>query len=50
MDLLTKNVSKLSGRFIHVEHNLDEMIKQADEIQKKGLYTLRLASLDGLIE
>jgi hypothetical protein len=50
MDLLTKNVSKLSGRFMHVEHNLDEAIQNSDRIQKEGLYTLRLSSLEGLVE
>lgn len=50
LNLIIKDVSKLSGRFIHVEYDLGLLINKADSIIKDGLYTLRLAGLDGLIE
>ncbi|OLS19572.1 MAG: 3-oxoacyl-[acyl-carrier-protein] reductase FabG [Candidatus Heimdallarchaeota archaeon LC_3] len=50
VQLLLKDVSSLTGRFIHVNQELDGLIQKSDKIQKEGLYTLRLAGLDGLIE
>jgi len=32
----------LSGRYIHVLQDLDEMVRRADEIESKDLYTLRM--------
>lgn len=47
-ELLTKDVSGLSGRFIHVTDDLDELIEQVERIAEEGLYTLRLPKLDGV--
>lgn len=40
----------LSGRFIHVDFDLDRMQANSEEIADDGLYILRLPGLDGLIE
>lgn len=40
----------LSGRFLHVGFDLERMRDDADEIVDRGLYVLRLPSLDGLVE
>ena len=48
VDLLTKDVSLLSGRFIHVTDDLDKLMAAADKICEEELYTLRLPTLDGL--
>lgn len=47
-ELLTKEVAPLTGRFIHVTDDLDELIAQADRIAEEDTYTLRLPKLDGL--
>lgn len=47
-ELLTKEVSGLTGRFIHVTDDLDELIANAGKINQAGTYTLRLPKLDGL--
>ena len=48
--LASKDVSTLSGKFIHVNDDLDRLLENAEKITKDGLYTLRLPTLDGLIE
>lgn len=40
----------LSGRFIHVEFDLEAMGANAEEIVEEELYILRLPTLDGLVE
>jgi short-subunit dehydrogenase len=47
-ELLTKDVAALSGRFVHVTDDLDELIRHADQIIDEDTYTLRLPKLDGL--
>jgi NAD(P)-dependent dehydrogenase (short-subunit alcohol dehydrogenase family) len=37
----------LSGRFLHVEDDLDQLVREAKRIRKENLYTLRLLKLDG---
>jgi short-subunit dehydrogenase len=48
VNLLTKDVGRLTGRFIHANDDLDELIQNADRIAKEDSYTLRLPKLDGL--
>ena len=40
----------LNGRFIHVNDNLDELLREAERIKIEGLYTLRLLNLGGAVE
>lgn len=40
----------LNGRFIHVNDDLDELLREAERIKVEGLYTLRLLSLGGAVE
>ncbi len=40
----------LSGCYIHVRDDLDSLVRQAERIQKEGLYILRLPRLSGLAE
>lgn len=40
----------LHGRFIHAGWTLDSLLARADEIQRDGLYQLRLVKLDGAID
>jgi NAD(P)-dependent dehydrogenase (short-subunit alcohol dehydrogenase family) len=40
----------LNGRFFHVQDDLDELLREAERIEREGLYTLRLSNLDGLVE
>lgn len=37
----------LSGRFLHVEDDLDQLVREAKRIRKENLYTLRLLKLSG---
>lgn len=37
----------LSGRFIHVDDDFDELVRERKRIQKENLYTLRLLKLKG---
>jgi len=39
--------ARLNGRFIHVADDLDELVREADRIEREGLYTLRLLKLSG---
>lgn len=48
--LITGKYNKLSGRFIHVGYDIDNMLENIDEIKEKGLYILRLPTLHGLEE
>jgi NAD(P)-dependent dehydrogenase (short-subunit alcohol dehydrogenase family) len=43
--LASGEADALSGRFIHLNYNLDEMLAQTDAIQRNDLYTLRLNQL-----
>ncbi len=40
--LATGKADRLTGRYLHVLNDLDEMIQRADEILEKDLYVLRL--------
>ena len=40
----------LNGRFIHVNDDLDLLAREAERIEREGLYTLRLLNLDGPVE
>jgi 3-oxoacyl-[acyl-carrier protein] reductase len=40
----------LNGKFIHVNDDLDELLREAERINVEGLYTLRLLNLDGAVE
>ena len=40
----------LNGRFIHVNDDLDELLREAERIKIEGLYTLRLLNLGGAVE
>ncbi len=40
----------LNGRFIHVDDDLDELVREAERIEREGLYTLRLLNLGGPVE
>lgn len=50
--LVTKLVSgryhPLSGRFIHVNYDVDDMLSKVEQIKEDNVYTLRLAKLNGL--
>jgi len=48
VNLLTKDVGQLTGRFIHANDDLNELIENAEQIVKDDSYTLRLPKLDGL--
>ena len=37
----------LSGRFLHVEDDFDELVREAERIRKENLYTLKLLKLNG---
>jgi NAD(P)-dependent dehydrogenase (short-subunit alcohol dehydrogenase family) len=47
--LATGRADRLSGRFLTVQDDLDELVAAADEIERDDLLTLRVASLRGLI-
>ena len=40
----------LNGKFIHVNDDLDELLREAERIKAEGLYTLRLLNLRGAVE
>ena len=40
----------LNGKFIHVNDDLDELAREAERIERDGLYTLRLLSLAGAVK
>ena len=40
----------LNGKFIHVNDDLDELLREAERIEAEGLYTLRLLNLRGAVE
>lgn len=48
--LVSGEYDALSGRFVHVDFDLDEMMASASEIAEEDLYVLRLPALDGLVE
>jgi len=48
--LAAGDARQLNGRFFHVHDDLDELLRETERIQLEGLYTLRLANLDGLVE
>lgn len=37
----------LSGRFLHVEDDFDQLVREAERIRKENLYTLKLLKLNG---
>jgi len=37
----------LSGRFIHIDDDFDELVRESGRIRKENLYTLRLLKLNG---
>ena len=37
----------LSGRFLHIEDDFDELVRESGRIRKENLYTLRLLKLNG---
>lgn len=39
----------LNGRFLHVNDDLDELLREAERIKVEGLYTLRLLNLSGTV-
>jgi len=40
----------LSGRFIHVEDDFDELVRESRRIRKEDIYTLRLPKLKGMAD
>lgn len=50
MKLISGDYNKLSGKFIHVSYNIDELLDKSDQIIQDQLYILRLATLSGLEE
>lgn len=48
--LAVETGTALNGRFIHVNDDLDELLREADRIEAEGLYTLRLLNLRGAVE
>ncbi|MCE7735059.1 MAG: SDR family oxidoreductase, partial [Candidatus Heimdallarchaeota archaeon] len=48
--LVTGKYNKLSGRFIHVIYDIDNMLTNVNRITEEGLYILRLPTLEGLEE
>lgn len=48
--LISGDYNKLSGRFVHVSYDIDDMLINADKIIEDGLYMLRLPNLEGLQE
>ena len=45
LQLAAGQADALSGRYIDVDDELAELLRRADEIQGKDLYTLRLRQL-----
>ena len=45
--LASGEADALSGTFLHVMDDLDDLIARAAEIEARGLFTLRLVKLDG---
>jgi hypothetical protein len=45
--LLERDCSALSGRFLHVKDNLEQLLSQLKAIQEKALYRLGLSDLEG---
>ncbi|MBI5948181.1 MAG: SDR family oxidoreductase [Chloroflexi bacterium] len=43
-------MNALSGRFLHVEDDLDRILREVGRIEAEGLYILRLPQLDGFTE
>lgn len=50
VDILERDCSALSGRFIHADDDLDAMLEQVDKVKSEGLYQLGMYSLGGRIE
>jgi len=48
--LAAREGTLLNGRFIHVNDDLDELLREAPGIKARGLYTLRLINLAGPVE
>lgn len=44
-----RDVVRLSGRFLHVRDDLDEILEHIDEIERDGLYQLGLSRLEGRV-
>ncbi|HEX7393253.1 MAG TPA: SDR family oxidoreductase [Thermoplasmata archaeon] len=40
----------LTGRFLHVEDDFDQLVREAERIRKENLYTLRLLKLKGPVD
>lgn len=49
VNLLKRDCSILSGRFIHVDDDLDDLLRQVDKVKSEGLYQLGMYSLGGRI-
>ncbi|MDH5403397.1 MAG: SDR family oxidoreductase [Candidatus Heimdallarchaeota archaeon] len=47
--LISGKYDKLTGCFLHVTHDLDQILENADKIREERLYTLRYVTLDGLV-
>jgi len=47
--LATSTGTALNGKFIHVNDDLDELLREAERIEVEGLYTLRLLNLNGAV-
>ncbi len=41
-DIATGRLDLLAGRFLHVLDDVDDLLRRADEIKERDLYTLRL--------
>jgi len=48
--LVTGKYNKLSGRFIHVDYDLENMLNNVEKIVDDGLFILRLPTFEGLQE
>lgn len=49
-DLIDRDCSVLSGRFIHVNDDLEELLADAERIRQEHLYQLRLSTFRGIVE
>jgi NAD(P)-dependent dehydrogenase (short-subunit alcohol dehydrogenase family) len=49
-DLVDRDCSVLSGRFIHVNDDLEELLADPERIQVEHLYQLRLSTFRGIVD
>jgi 3-oxoacyl-[acyl-carrier protein] reductase len=49
-DLVDRDCSALSGRFIHVNDDLEELLADPERIRAEHLYQLRLSTFRGIVD